>query len=117
MTQVHLPVIAHSIRHTNGNGNGQQQHQQKQQQEQQHDSKLNGHGQGGHTNYGASSPVKTGYGTSYHHVPMQYPGQFTVMDDSEDHPGMRKNSGFLQPMKHLSGRAPSLNAGNLWPVL
>jgi len=27
-----------------------------------------------------------------------------VVDEVEDHPGRRKNSGFLQPMKHLSGK-------------
>ena len=31
--------------------------------------------------------------------------QWTVLDDgSRDHPGMRKTSGFLQPIRHLSGK-------------
>ena len=28
----------------------------------------------------------------------------TVVDETKDHPGRRKNSGFFQPIKHLSGR-------------
>ena len=33
------------------------------------------------------------------------PGQWTVVDETKDHPGRRKSSGFLQPIKHLSGRS------------
>ena len=32
------------------------------------------------------------------------PSQWTVVDETKDHPGRRKSSGFLQPIKHLSGR-------------
>jgi hypothetical protein len=32
------------------------------------------------------------------------PAQWTVVDQTRDHPGRRKNSGFLQPIKHLSGK-------------
>lgn len=31
------------------------------------------------------------------------PPQWGVVDEPEDHPGRRKASGFLQPIKHLSG--------------
>ena len=33
---------------------------------------------------------------------------WTVLDHAEDHPGMRKSSGFLQPIRHLSGEATLL---------
>jgi hypothetical protein len=67
------------------------------------DSKTNGHGA---PSFDVTSPGKTGYhpSTGYHPIQMQFPGQFTVIDEAEDHPGRRKSSGFLQPMKHLSGR-------------
>lgn len=39
----------------------------------------------------------------YFYTPMA-PSAFAVMDDAEDHPGRRKETGFLQPIKHLSGR-------------
>ncbi len=32
------------------------------------------------------------------------PSQWTVRDETQDHPGRRKNSGFFQPIKHLSGQ-------------
>ena len=32
------------------------------------------------------------------------PGQWTVVDETKDHPGMRRDSGFFQPIKHLSGK-------------
>ena len=32
------------------------------------------------------------------------PSQWTVVDETQDHPGRRKDSGFLQPIKHLSGK-------------
>ena len=32
------------------------------------------------------------------------PAQWTVVDGVKDHPGMRRNSGFFQPIRHLSGR-------------
>lgn len=31
-------------------------------------------------------------------------GHWTVMDETQDHPGRRKRSGFFQPIKHLSGK-------------
>ena len=31
------------------------------------------------------------------------PSQWTIVDETRDHPGRRKNSGFFQPIKHLSG--------------
>ncbi len=36
--------------------------------------------------------------------PFVDPSQWTVLDETHDHPGRRKNSGFFQPIKHLSGR-------------
>jgi hypothetical protein len=36
--------------------------------------------------------------------PFISPPHWAVMDELEDHPGRRKSSGFLQPIKHLSGR-------------
>lgn len=33
------------------------------------------------------------------------PGEWTVFDETQDHPGRRKNSGFFQPIKHLSGKS------------
>ena len=32
------------------------------------------------------------------------PAQWTVVDEVKDHPGMRRHSGFFQPIRHLSGR-------------
>jgi hypothetical protein len=32
------------------------------------------------------------------------PSEWTIVDKTEDHPGRRKASGFLQPIKHLSGK-------------
>ena len=36
--------------------------------------------------------------------PFVDPSQWTVRDETQDHPGRRKNSGFFQPIKHLSGQ-------------
>ena len=91
---VHLPVSSHmTIRHTIGDHK---------------DSKENGHGGGyssGGLGYTIVSPGKTAMAVPGY---MQYPGQYTVMDEAEDHPGRRKNSGLLQPLKHLSGRTAAL---------
>lgn len=46
------------------------------------------------TTIGGSSPYKL--------APFSTP-QWGVVDEPEDHPGRRKASGFLQPIKHLSG--------------
>ena len=70
-------------------------------------SKVNGHGHGPtdlHFTVGSSGTTGTGHVPSYLALHGQYPGQYTVVDEVEDHPGRRKSSGFLQPMKHLSGR-------------
>lgn len=100
---VHLPTASNPIKQSNV--------QHKQESESQIGLNLNGHSYGGHSKAGVITPVKSvqvlGHGS--HHQQQQFPGQFTVMDEAEDHPGMRKNSGFLQPMKHLSGKAKNKN--------
>jgi len=40
-----------------------------------------------------------------------------VVDELEDHPGRRKSSGFLQPMKHLSGTVKNVNFYNFFEIL
>lgn len=37
-------------------------------------------------------------------MPHLDPSEWTVVGEAEDHPGRRKASGFLQPIKHLSGK-------------
>lgn len=39
------------------------------------------------------------------HQPYLSPSQWTVLDETQDHPGRRKHSGFFQPIKHLSGKS------------
>ncbi|XP_059094330.1 uncharacterized protein LOC131889269 isoform X3 [Tigriopus californicus] len=36
------------------------------------------------------------------HQPYLSPTQWTILDETQDHPGRRKHSGFFQPIKHLS---------------
>ena len=99
---VHLPIAGHAINQSNC--------QLLEQTKDQRDLNVNEHSNGWQNNPVARSLPKSvnvlGHGSQ--HVQSQYPGQFTVMDEAEDHPGMRKNSGFLQPMKHLSGMAKNL---------
>ena len=84
---VHLPIPVRQMKSNNGH------------------TKVNGHGHGPtDLHFTVGSPGKSGQASTYHQSHGPYPGQYTVVDEAEDHPGRRKSSGFLQPMKHLSGR-------------
>ena len=53
---------------------------------------------------GSGTPYAVQSGAASHRGSYLDPAQWTVVDEMRDHPGMRKNSGFFQPIKHLSGK-------------